>query len=349
FHHPETLDTMEEWLQLATSASRILHPEFARLQQEHTLHSGLLHGGEETELPLSLSESSYRLISLTHHRSARLDIEEGAEPLHEIRGEFGERGVVLSQAIAHPGNLQLRLCNHGAEAVLFTVIKRPPMTLDCLPSELRTRFRPFLDGKRLLTTQAFRELFRAETIAPGGSFSLRTLTILFTDLKGSTALYERVGDLAAYRLVREHFKILEEAVAAGGGAIVKTIGDAIMATFPHPRQAVGTISRMHHRLDEWNRANGDEDLTLKVGLHEGPCIAVNSNDKVDFFGQTVNLAARIQGLAGSRETYLSESVLAREGVQETLGREGFELHPETAHLKGISEEVRVVRATLPLA
>src|SRR6185312_3715437 len=98
-----------------------------------------------------------------------------------------------------------------------------------------------------------------------------SLTFLFTDLKGSTALYDRVGDIKAYDLVREHFDLLNKIVAAEEGAVVKTIG------------GVG-----HDGKDEGQ----GEDLLLKIGIHEGPCLAVMLNDRQDYFGQTVNIAAR---------------------------------------------------------
>ena len=118
---------------------------------------------------------------------------------------------------------------------------------------------------------------------------------LFTDLKGSTELYERVGDLVAYDLVRAHFRVLHEIVAAESGAVVKTIGDAVMATFPTPDRAMAAALKMREALK-----NLKGDLLLKIGIHEGPCLAVSLNDRQDYFGRTVNIAARVQGLATSR-------------------------------------------------
>ena len=101
-----------------------------------------------------------------------------------------------------------------------------------------SRRRPFLTAKRLLTNQTFRDLYRTDTLDVDQRLKITSLTFLFTDLKGSTELYERVGDLVAYDLVRAHFRVLNEIVAAEAGAVVKTIGDAVMATFPTPDHAV---------------------------------------------------------------------------------------------------------------
>ncbi len=138
---------------------------------------------------------------------------------------------------------------------------------------------------------------------------ITSLTFLFTDLKGSTALYERVGDLVAYDLVRQHFHVLYEIVAAEAGAIVKTIGDAVMATFVTPDRALAAALKMREAMTRINAERANEDLLLKIGIHEGPCLAVTLNNSQDYFGQTVNMAARVQGLASSRAIFVTQPVI----------------------------------------
>ena len=107
----------------------------------------------------------------------------------------------------------------------------------------------------LLTRQTFRRLFRSERVDEKEGLGIRQVTILFTDLKRSTALYERLGDLNAYALVREHFALLDAAAHRHEGAIVKTIGDAVMAAFSRPVEAVAAAldiilkMRAVHRRD----------------------------------------------------------------------------------------------------
>src|SRR5262249_35729315 len=151
---------------------------------------------------------------------------------------------------------------------------------------------------------------------------ITSLTFLFTDLKGSTALYDRVGDLAAFDLVRAHFVLLHEIVAAQAGAVVKTIGDAVMATFPTPDRAVGAALRMREAMRTLGESHGSEDLLLKIGIHEGPCLAVTLNDRQDYFGQTVNIAARVQGLAASRSIYATGAVVEDAQTSKLLEASG---------------------------
>ena len=121
--------------------------------------------------------------------------------------------------------------------------------------DLLGRRRPFLTAKRLLSNQTFRDIYRTDTLDVDQRLKITSLTFLFTDLKGSTELYERVGDLVAFDLVRAHFRVLHETVAAEGGAVVKTIGDAVMATFPTPDRAMAAALRMREAMRELNEAH----------------------------------------------------------------------------------------------
>ena len=118
-------------------------------------------------------------------------------------------------------------------------------------------FVPFLNGKRLLTTQAFRDLFRSEVIKAQEGIAVRDITLLFTDLKGSTALYDRIGDLNAFALVQQHFDLLQDVVTSHHGAIIKTIGDAVMATFLEPADAVAAALSMRNEIDAFNGKQAD--------------------------------------------------------------------------------------------
>src|SRR6202044_1557584 len=115
-----------------------------------------------------------------------------------------------------------------------------------------------------------------------------------------------------FDLVRHHFRLLHEIVASETGAIVKTIGDAVMATFPSPDRAVAAALDMREAMRQLNCERGSEDLLLKIGIHEGPCLAVVLNDRQDFFGQTVNIASRVQGLASSQAIYATQRVVTHQ-------------------------------------
>ena len=234
------------------------------------------------------------------------------------------------------GPLQLTVTNRtGARALPVVWIENKAF------DELVGRRRPNLTAKRIFTNQTFRDLYRTDTLDVDQGLKIVSLTFLFTDLKGSTELYARVGDLVAYELVRKHFDLLTHLVAAEGGSVVKTIGDAVMATFPTPDRALAAALHMRDAIGGVATAARREDLLLKMGLHEGPCLAVMLNDRLDYFGQTVNIAARIQGLASSRAIFASKSVVEYPQSSSILKTAGIAPSPRRAALKGVAGEVAV--------
>ena len=208
------------------------------------------------------------------------------------------------------------------------------------PPKKGITFDPFLSGKRLLTTQTFRNLFRTETVSVDEGIGVKDITFLFTDLKGSTALYDQIGDPKAYFLVRQHFDTLGNAINHYQGATVKTIGDAVMAAFMNPLDAVHAALEMLHDIEAFNH-NISDQLVLKIGIHTGHSIAVTLNDRLDYFGQTVNIASRVQALADAGEIYVSEEVYSFPGVQEALAH--CKIDSEQVAMKGVSEKIQVYR------
>ena len=152
--------------------------------------------------------------------------------------------------------------------------------------------------------QVFRDLFASEVVRPGEEISIGSVTLMFTDLRDSTRLYRKIGDASAFGRVREHFEILEKSIAAEGGAIVKTMGDSVMATFRNPVAALRAVWNAQTKIAEY----GEPMLWLKVGLHKGPCIVVNLNDRLDYFGSTVNITARLPGFSQGGELILSDEM-----------------------------------------
>lgn len=152
--------------------------------------------------------------------------------------------------------------------------------------------------------QTFRDLFSTEVLRPGEEISVGSITLMFTDLRGSTKLYREIGDAPAFGRVREHFEILQRAVDSEGGSIVKTMGDAIMAAFRSPASALRAIWNVQNQLT----ARGEPALSIKVGIHYGPCIVVNLNDRLDYFGSTVNISARLPNFSQGGEVIISEPI-----------------------------------------
>ena len=186
--------------------------------------------------------------------------------------------------------------------------------------------------------QMFRDLFAREALRPGEQISVGTLTVLFTDLKNSTRLYREIGDATAFGRVMNHFDVLKQTIAAQDGALVKTIGDAVMAVFRRPANALRAMLEAQERLA--NPPDGMLPLTLKAGMHTGPCIAVTLNDRLDYFGSTVNLAARLEGQSTGGDVVISTVVFSDPEVRELLQEcpAGLSATQFTIPLKGFDDE-----------
>jgi adenylate cyclase len=200
---------------------------------------------------------------------------------------------------------------------------------------------------RVMAIPEFRALFSSEVLQPGRQIGIRNLCVLFTDLKGSTALYEKVGDAPAYGRVHRHFDFLIDCFTRHEGGIVKTIGDAVMASFPSPECALRAALEVQQHVAAFNaRLNVKEPIVIKIGLHHGPAIAVNANGQMDYFGRTVNIAARIQGLSEGGDVVLSAALWSEPRIQEVLQGAPFAMERFSAELKGIAGTVPMCRLTL---
>jgi class 3 adenylate cyclase len=210
-----------------------------------------------------------------------------------------------------------------------------------LPGEYELTMKPFLSGAQLLSNQTFLDLFESETIVAAEGLAVKRLALLFTDIQGSTALYDRIGDMKAFDLVRLHFGYLRDSIARNSGALVKTIGDAVMASFHDPLDALRAALDMHAQIARFNGEAGGDLIGLKVGVHVGTCLAVTLNGRLDYFGQTVNLAARVQALSDANEIYLTDEMLSIPGAEDLLA--AFATETRSVQLKGVQGDVRVHR------
>lgn len=184
--------------------------------------------------------------------------------------------------------------------------------------------------------QMFRDLFASEALRPGEQISVGTLTVLFTDLRNSTQLYREIGDATAFGRVMNHFDVLRKVIAEEDGALVKTIGDAVMAVFRSPASALKAMLNAQEMLAM--PAEGVAPLTLKAGVHTGPCIAVTLNDRLDYFGSTVNMAARLESLSTGDDVIISRALYDDPEVRECIASEGMQATPFEMLLKGFQEE-----------
>lgn len=184
--------------------------------------------------------------------------------------------------------------------------------------------------------QTFRDLFSSEALRPGEQISVGTLTVLFTDLRNSTRLYREIGDATAFGRVMNHFDVLKKVITDEDGALVKTIGDAVMAIFRRPVGALKAMLAAQELLAA--PRDGMPPLTLKAGIHEGPCIAVTLNDRLDYFGSTVNMAARLESLSTGDDVVISHAIYEDAEVRELMRAENLQAAPFEIMLKGFDEE-----------
>jgi class 3 adenylate cyclase len=339
YHYPETLS--DEDFALRYHFHRGTHEPDGTpvldLIRSSALYLGSVEPGEQKEVEVDLGPGELAWYDFTHEVGARIP----------VRGESGGESQVLNLRLgdgafepdipeAAPGRLEVRLHGHPADRAVIGMSYHPEGEV-VVPAI----FDPFLTGKRLLNTQTFRDLFRWEVIEGTEGLGVKDLTILFTDLKGSTALYDRIGDLNAFRLVSQHFDSLRRVITEHSGAIVKTIGDAVMASFVNPVDGVKSALQILQEIEDLNRELGGQDLILKLGIHRGPLIAVTLNDRLDYFGQTVNIASRVQNLASAEEIWITDAVSDAPGVSELLGNR--QVSVEDARLRGIEQLVRVYR------
>tara|TARA_R110000787_G_scaffold16622_15_gene50477 strand:+ start:16122 stop:17936 length:1815 start_codon:yes stop_codon:yes gene_type:complete len=280
--------------------------------------------GTGREEAIALAPGSYRARTLEPGLEFDFDIEEG----DGIAIELAEDDVAVDVI---PGGGKLIIYNHFPVDRVFVL-------------EEQVWRRDILTADRAITYQAFRDLFSRDILRPGDHIDIGNIVIMFTDLQGSTALYDRVGDPAAFALVREHFSLLGSSVRDHDGSIVKTIGDAIMGAFTEPADALRCAIDIHDSFAAYNSENPDKDpLVLKIGLHAGRCISVTLNDQLDYYGSAANMAARLQGKSEGWDIVLSKEIARDVAVREILSQ----LNPveEEAEMKGFSKPVPFLRIT----
>jgi class 3 adenylate cyclase len=336
-HDPHLLPFPEYMRQIFWGSGFDVPDDVAPLLEEIAIEAVELQPGDKAVLSVQLPADFVILFDPVTHSTQFLDV--GGEPVRERQNLsmiFNQLHAPTGTTKLHPGPLRVALENRTNQRVL------PALWVagDKL-HELLARRRPFLTAKRLLTNQVFRDIYRTDTLDVNQRLKITSLTFLFTDLKGSTELYERVGDLVAFDIVRAHFGLLNEIVADEAGAVVKTIGDAVMATFSTPDRAVAAALRMRETMRRLNDEHRREDLLLKIGIHEGPCLAVVLNDRQDYFGQTVNIASRVQNLAKTRSILATEQVVQYPQATALLESSGLKPVARMDALRGIANEMSV--------
>jgi len=258
----------------------------------HVVAQQLLPAGESRTLELRLEPGRYRLRALGLDGGVPVDV--AADGPRETLVRLDSGWPVGDLRLGEDATVTIENASAGERLVMLE----------------RTAWSDTATTAAEVTAlQAYRDLFAAEALRVGEPISVGTLTVVFTDLRGSTRYYREVGDAPAFGSVLGHIDVLRDAVAGEGGAVVKAMGDATMAVFPRP---VAAVRAMLKGLE----ATAGRPLALKIGIHTGPCIAVSQNGVLDYFGSTVNLAARLVSLSPGGGLVVSEAVLADPEVAE---------------------------------
>jgi len=292
----------------------------------HVVAQLRLEPGQARELSLPIADGRLHLRTLGTQRASDLCDE---EPPARIEVEIGPEAVVARAEGRAEGGSTVFSLRSSLDEPAYLLVERGAWNSDAVLGSIVASLPDFVD------------LFATEAPAAGLELSIGRMTLLFSDLTGSTALYERVGDARAYAVVQEHFRVMEQAIGDHEGAVIKTMGDAVMASFSSTQKAVAAALQA---VRETEARHGELGIGVKLGVHEGPCLAVRANDRLDFFGTTVNLTARLQGQAKAGELVMMREMVEIPAVAELVA--GAPRHTVMARLKGIAEERELVAIDL---
>lgn len=293
-------------------------------RSEHILAQKRIPPGEELKLTYPPSEGRTR-IRLLKHNAVMEQNESGTSQTYSFDGQQWNSPI----AAASPSGGELSIANRSPEEIVVVY-------------ELTDWSNQAVTAAEITSLQLYRDLFSSEVLAPDQQIGVQSMTVLFSDLKSSTALYEKQGDASAYFQVSEHFRYLKKHIQTHDGTIVKTIGDAVMAVFFREEDALLAAFCIQEGLSAFNREKNLQ-FTIKLGLNTGPVIAVNANDLLDYFGRTVNLAARIQQKSNGHDLVMLHEDFMK--IKDQVQGFSYQEERESAELAGTVNLHQLVRLT----
>lgn len=282
----------------------------------HVMAQVRVQAGNARSWPGVLPSGSYRARDL--RGGPYVDFEHGGMALPSF--QITEDGVTLAA-----GNESGALVfSNRDRADRYVVVERRDWAADALSAAHAT------------TLQAFRDLCATECLRPGDSTGVSQVTLVFTDLLESTALFESEGDAVAFGKVRAHFAWIAQIVREHDGGIVKTMGDAVLAAFMEPRHALAAALAIQGGIEGFNSCAGSS-LKIRIGMNSGPALAVTLNGRLDYFGHTANLAARLEGVSRGGDIVVSENIRNDPTVRALADANGAVR--EEKQFKGIGEPI----------
>jgi eukaryotic-like serine/threonine-protein kinase len=283
--------------------------------------------GETIELELALSEGAYRLrgpqlpyaLDFQVRRAAaarrwELTLGQGVPPKTPASLQAGRQILTLTNE--HPVEVVVRVERTASRADALTAVRASTLAL-------------------------FRELFPGDALSPGRLASVTSLTLLVTDLDPAGRLYEKFGDARAFDVLHGYLQAVGESVKREGGAVVKAVGEGILASFIHPAAAV----RVGLTLAGRTVSGAEIGLRPRVAVHRGPVMVATINDHLDYFGSTVSQASRLTQRVRDGEMALTNSVASDPEAAEILRSRGLliEVLPEedASSLAGFVHRIKV--------
>ncbi len=297
----------------------------------HVLTQSVLPAGGEAALACPDEEGRYRLF-VRGGAAVVVEVKAGAPAEQRISADARHGAGAL--AVAPSGSIVVE--NRGTEE-RHAKLER----LGWTDEAARARVVTAMPG--------FRRDFSTDILRPGVALKVTRVGLFFSDLTGSTQLYTTAGDAAAFKLVHDHFDVVIRLVESHKGTLVKTIGDAVMAVFSDDLDGLVASVALLHAFEAFRGEGEHRRRThIKLGVFGGPCYVVTANGVLDYFGQTVNIAARLQGEAHAGELVVEES-LADRAVELKMLPEAFVVERYDAALKGVGAPLRAARIRLPAA
>jgi serine/threonine protein kinase/class 3 adenylate cyclase len=285
----------------------------------HVLAQVRVGSGERIELDLALPEGAYRLrgpqlpftfdfrvqpgVAATR---CELNLSRGPDPGLPRTFKAGRQLFALMND--HPQELVARIERTAARDDALTAVRASALGL-------------------------FRELFPGEILSPGQLVSVANVVLVVTDLEQAGNLYQRLGDTRAFGLIHEHFRLLDERIRGEGGALIKTVGEGLVAAFTEPVAAVRAALDFQPLLAGREATHG---LRLRVGVHRGPAMAATLNEHLDYFGTMVSVAGQLPRFAGGGEVVLTPAVAVDPQVAALLQTRNLRSEVLTVNLPGQS-------------
>lgn len=294
----------------------------------HVVSQCNIDPGGRGELRAPMTPGRYRLFA---RGGASLALEVEAHAAESLEARLQNGALTPARAILRPG---ARLAVDNAEAhALHVKIERLEYAMLAATAHAVSQI------------PEFRRAFSKDLLKPKTPLKVSRVAIMFTDLTGSTALYTNAGDAAAFRFVDDHFDVLRPIIEKHEGVIVKTMGDAIMASFAYSERATEAALEAIRAFDAFRAASSYGVQTgLKLGMYSGPCYVVTANDRLDYFGQTVNVASRLQHLAESSEIIVEEEQFRT--LPEHVQRRAVVRERLQTRVKGVEVPIDIVRLVI---